>query len=322
MTHQTGFSPVFVSLLLLAGACDTSTSCPDGSTRERDRCRDLDAGEDSAVDAADTNPPDAGPCGGACTGATPVCDTTTETCVACTDNTHCAAPAAFCDTTSNECVACLMNSDCTDDTMPICEAGACRGCAADSDCTDIAATPVCDEPSGRCVECTVDSEETTCPAPDNRACHPTELTCTGAERGTLGFCEACVSDSECLMDAPETLRCVPMNFEGSPHGTYCLIDQTTLGAICPNQQASQQLATSVGGVESQYCFVREGISTCEAVTGFGDACPGGSSDCGAPGLDDGYCNMAGRCSYACLGPSDCGGGVPCSGAATRYCDGP
>ena len=301
---------ICIAAVLVAFGCDPSPTPTDTGLA------------DTGVDAADTGV-DAGPCGGACTGATPVCDTTTETCVACLDNTHCAAPTALCDTTSNECVACLGDSDCTADaTMPICESGACRACAADADCTAMTATPVCDEPSGRCVECTVDSEETTCPAPDNFACHPTELTCTGAERGSLGFCEACVSDTECGATAPAVARCVPMDFEGSPHGTYCLIDQTTLGAICPNQQASQQLATSVGGVESQYCFVREGISTCEAVTGFGDACPGGSSDCGAPGVDDGYCNMAGTCSYACLGPRDCGGGVPCSGAPTRYCDGP
>ena len=291
-----------------APGCETTDSGPDSAT-------------DSAADATDTNVPDAGPCGGACTGATPVCDTTTETCVACTDNTHCAAPTALCDTASNACVACLINTDCTDETTPICDAGNCRGCAADSDCTDIASTPVCDEPSGRCVECSVDTEETTCPAPDNFACHPTELTCTGAERNTLGFCEACVSDSECITNASATSRCVPMSFpSGAPHGTYCLVDQTTLSPAgpCPDLMTADRLAMSVGGEESTYCFVQENITTCEAVLGFNDLCPGGDADCGAPGLADGHCE-GGTCTYECSGGRDCSSGS-CTGAPTRYCE--
>ena len=249
-----------------------------------------------------------------------VCDTTTETCVACLDNTHCAAPTALCDPSTNECVACLMNPDCADDTMPICEAGACRACAADADCMDMTGTPVCDEPSGRCVECTVDSEETTCPAPDNFACHPTELTCTGAERGSLGFCQACVSDSECGADATATSRCVPMDFEGSPHGTYCLVDQTTLmpAGPCPNQMVNDRLAMSVGGEESTYCFISENITTCEAVLGYNTLCPGGDADCGAPGLADGHCE-SGTCTYECGSPRDCISDM-CTGVGTRYCE--
>ena len=256
-----------------------------------------------------------------CTGATPVCDETNGACVACLDNTHCEGPLGLCDTTNNACVACLGDTDCDEPTMPICDAGACRACTADTDCMDIAGATVCDEPSGRCVECTVDSEETTCPAPDNRACHPTDLTCTGAERGSLGFCNACVSDSECLTDATSTLRCVPMNFpSGTPHGTYCLVDQATLtpAGPCPDLMTADRLAMSVGGVESTYCFVQENITTCEAVLGFNDLCPGGDADCGAPGISDGSC-QGGTCTYECIGGRDCGSGS-CTGGATRYCD--
>jgi len=129
------------------------------------RCADAgplgDAGPDAAPhDAAPPDAGDAGPCGGTCADPTPLCDTM-----------------------SNTCVACLGDGDCTDPAAPICAAGACRGCTADAECESMATTPTCDEPSGRCVECTPDTEATTCPAPGNLACHPTDLTCTGAERG-------------------------------------------------------------------------------------------------------------------------------------------
>ncbi|MGE0791632.1 MAG: hypothetical protein AB7S26_38510 [Sandaracinaceae bacterium] len=314
----------------LACACD-GAGCPDGSVAALDRCvrpdgaPPRDAGDRDAVsDAGNT---DAGSCG-ACSSPTPVCDESTGDCVECLAENDCASNTAepHCDTINHVCVACRDRDDCTDPMTPVCDAHACRACGLDSECTARTATPVCDEPSGRCVECTVDTEMTTCPAPDNFACHPTDFTCTGAERGSLGFCNACVSDSECLTDSMGALRCVPMTF-GMPaaaHGTYCLLDlasyRTATGmpaAPCPDTMASSHTARSVGDVETEYCFVREAITSCEAVLGFGNLCPGGNGDCGATGLDDASC-QGGRCSYECSGPSDCTSGM-CVGGGPRYC---
>ena len=56
----------------------------------------------------------------------------------------------------------------------------------------------------------MDSEATSCPAPDNFACDPEDLIYTGAPRGSVGVCRACVADSECATD----YRCVPTAFAG------------------------------------------------------------------------------------------------------------
>lgn len=121
-----------------------------------------------------------------------------------------------------------------------------------------------------------------------------------------------------------TLRCVPMQFDGALHGSYCLRDlESYRGAIddpaapCPERMVSTRAERSVFGTEATYCFVRETITTCEAVVGFGDLCPGGDADCGASGLDDASC-QAGRCTYECLGASDCGSGL-CVGGGPSYC---
>lgn len=321
---------LMIATLGMITGCDRER-CPEGMGYAplpgggfEDECSPLpvdDAGPDASPPDAGDAGADAGPCGMACTGATLVCDTGSGMCVGCLAETDCTAPAGLCDPATNLCVACLGDGDCiADPAIPICEAGACRACTADADCAGMAASPVCDEPSGRCVECTVDSEATTCGPPANRACHPTDLTCTGQERGTLGFCEACVSDSECIINASGENRCVPMDFEGSSHGSYCLLDQSTLvpAGPCPDRMTADRLGTSVLGVEATYCFVQENITTCEAVLGFNDLCPGGDADCGASGLDDGHCD-GGRCTYECSGGSDCSSGS-CAGAPTTYCE--
>ena len=297
-----------------AGSCAEPTcDCdapPDGGP--------ADAGPDAEIEV------DAGPCGMACADPTPLCRESDGMCVTCLGDGDCEGGTPRCDTTAGECVACLANADCGAPTLPICDEGTCRACTADTDCEAMGATPVCDEPSGQCVECTVDTEETTCPAPDNRACHPAELTCTGAERGSLGFCQGCVSDSECVTDGMGTLRCVPMQFEGSPHGTYCLRDLESYrtatsmpAAPCPDQMVTARTEMSVLGVEAEYCFIQENLATCEAVLGYRDLCPAGDADCGAPGLDDASC-QTGTCTYECAASRDCATGL-CTGGGPRYC---
>ncbi|MBO6940953.1 MAG: hypothetical protein JJ863_38620 [Deltaproteobacteria bacterium] len=249
-------------------------------------------------------------------------DSANNECVGCVDSEDCSGALGTCDEENHECVGCLMDSDCEDPTAPQCNAGTCGDCTSHDACMGRSDTPACDEPSGECVECTVDSEETACPAPDNFACDPTLLTCTGAERGTLGVCQQCVSDSECV----ENHRCVPTTFTddmGMTHeASYCLLDFATSGeAACPTRWPARRLATSVGGIEAEYCFVRDSQTTCDAVRAFGDLCPGGDDDCGVPGIGDGVCRE-GLCTYACLGDRDCANGEmdECTGADPTYCD--
>ncbi len=88
----------------------------------------------------------------ACSGATPVCNTTTGVCQACASDGDC--PGAHCatgasDPNKGKCVQCTTSAQCTS-AAPVCSttADTCGPCATSSDCTD-PSKPVCS--SGACV---------------------------------------------------------------------------------------------------------------------------------------------------------------------------
>ena len=84
-----------------------------------------------------------------CSGATPVCDTTSQICVACLASSDCSGDTPVCDTSTESCVGCLTGSDCSGAT-PICNTSTntCVGCASDADCS----STVCDVDTGSCVD--------------------------------------------------------------------------------------------------------------------------------------------------------------------------
>ncbi len=89
----------------------------------------------------------------------------------------------LCDLTTNLCVACITNNDCAGTNTPICNSTTkrCRACVTDADCSG--GTPAC-RPDGRCGECSA-TNLTLCQAPVS-ICEP-----------TTGVCVNCVSDSDC-----------------------------------------------------------------------------------------------------------------------------
>ncbi len=147
-------------------------------------------------------------------------------CVACIDDTTCAAPTPKCDTTTNTCVACLAPGDCmagfvctTSDTCAegcsatqpcpggqVCNAGGCVQCAMDSDCSG--ATPRCDTMTNTCVQCLPASDNcglglyctgTTCAG----GCK-SSADCAGADAGADTVCKVathvcvqCLGDGDC-----------------------------------------------------------------------------------------------------------------------------
>jgi hypothetical protein len=250
----------------------------------------------------------------ACSAATPVCELVAHACVECTADADCGATAPRCDLSAHICVACLAPADCTDPAAARCTAAhMCAGCTMDAQCARLASTPVCDEPSAACVECTRDAD---CPG---ASCDLSAHTCTSTPRNSLGFCERCVSDIDCILGSSQgDFRCVPMDFAGSPHGSFCQLDLSTHTGLCPNRMPQGVAATSLGGVASTYCEPKTALTTCEAVLGFQSSCTT-NAECGATALDDATCRpTAGgsACTYTCLGPRDCGSGVPCNGAPT------
>ena len=149
------------------------------------------------------------------------CDSTSGACVACTTDSHCAAPTPRCDTALHRCVGCGTRGDCASEQVceqkvcvPSCQDGGtcpgnsschsesqiCKECQAHSDCKNSDKSRVCQVSTGRCVECLVDT--------DCAVGHP---------RCDLisGRCVRCLVSSDCPSDQsacdPATFACVRPN---------------------------------------------------------------------------------------------------------------
>jgi hypothetical protein len=283
---------------------------------------------------------DAGPCPQGCSGNTPVCETSTNTCVQCLVKTDCTGNQVC--SSDHTCVACNENADCTDPTLARCDttAHACVSCTMDGQCTRFSATPVCDEGKGKCVFCTADTEQAQC---GSKSCKTSTGTCTSHVRGTLLACEACEGDHDC----GGGMACVEQKWGSGPSvslGTFCFPDKTGSGGACADSShtllrpySQSVIATSVDGVASTYC---EPITSCQAVadamlngaSGGKNCLTSGTPDstvCGVANVDDGVCIAdgsanQGKCSYACASDFDCpsaGAFVHCNGpsSVTKFC---
>lgn len=228
----------------------------------------------------------------------------------------CSDGTPYCDAASETCVACLETPQCGNAEASRCEAGACVACEGDSDCEHVAGKGRC--AAGACVECTTTTEEEDC---GTKACNPATKACGTIDRGTQGNCEPCEADSECG-EFGGTLRCVPMEFQEAPNGSYCLVDKATAaGMACPRQYPDPLVTESVGGTAATYCSPIAALTTCEAVLGFKDTCAT-DADCGEGGLSDGLCRDDGaglKCTYECQGSDDCANGANCSTDLPKYC---
>ncbi len=279
--------PALLVLLFLGGCLTTKTvSRPDSDAY-------VDAGVNMDSTLADGSS-DAGPCGG-CSGATPVCNTVTTSCVACLASSDCAGSAPVCDTSSNTCVQCL----------------------ADLDCSAISATPVCDEPSQTCVECTADTEAQEC---GTKSCRLSDFTCTSTDRASLGTCDSCEADSECSNG-----KCVVHTFGTTPLGPYCFAEQATAGCGDTNMSMrpyrNPTILTSIDGQSSTYCMPPTS-TTCQGISDTQNVACTVDTDCGETGLADGYCpsggSGAGFCTYLCGGGLDCSSVLSC-GDSPLHC---
>lgn len=275
----------------------------DGSPAPDDGGPDTDADVDSGVrDAGDS---DSG-CG-------------ERACGRCSANNECSADRPFCDG-AGLCVQCLSNQDCSLPAAPVCQAdGTCKAtCRSDRECArDAWDEDYCDLRSGQCVECLPGALETS-QCTNGRACDPGAFTCSGKAVGSVGVCESCITDTECGVG----LACVPTTFNGQPHGSFCLA--VAGGAKCPDGMSERLPATSVSNYSATYCFPNQAVTTCEAVQAFGRRTCSTNSDCGAAGLDDGYCATAAGgaklCTYRCSRLVECGASSTCvTQVAEPYC---
>lgn len=341
----------FLSLVTVAATsgCPVKTVCNTGFVLNASgACVPTDGG---GVDAGggeggpseggppDLGPVDAGPCGHACTGAAPVCDAPSGTCVECASPSDCAAAAGHvCDTSTHHCVACVADTDCTTPAAPTCDPGshACVSCTTSADCTHLAGTTVCDMTgvAGLCVECNA-TADTACGA---NVCDSAMHTCTTFPRHGTGLCGSCVADAQCMTGQ----LCVPMTFgtSATPVGDYCLQRQDVTGS-CAAPYFGVVTTASVDGVSTTTCGLR--VTTCPALLDYsarpcGDLPDGGIPDggvsadggvpdddrCGVAGLADGVCaevpaDHSLLCTIPCVGPQDCQTGTTCPAASPRVC---
>jgi hypothetical protein len=229
----------------------------------------------------------------------------------------CSPPTPVCDETSRMCVACLDHDDCTDADAAQCDAGACVPCTDSAQCTHLTGTGVCDE--GSCVECTA-AMDAACTG--SNTCDLVAKECVNVAPGSVQNCRACTNDEQCASGH----RCIAMDFDGSPHGYYCL---ALPAPGCANPFTAPINKPSINGAASTgYCGVNEDLTTCEAALAlFNDwRCTGTDGMCGpfmqaevaVPGA---LCRQVGlnpnRCTYACAGAADClasGAGSSCGGS--------
>jgi hypothetical protein len=264
---------------------------------------------------------------------TPACGPS-GACVPCaTDQKRlCTGAAPACDPKTNACVGCVEDRDCPSEKSAACQPNrTCSVCSEDADCSRFG--KVCDSRKGICVQCRLETEESDCrtdKACDAKmadcagtACDPKTFTCSTKTRGTVGTCQSCVADSECVASH----RCIPLFFgEGENKKTldgYCM-KQATSG--CARPYGTPIVRESLSGKTAEsYCGLAEAVATCEARAALVEnkPCSGSDDSCGAPG---GLCKtvnfIADSCTYACRNALDCPAQIPCGGPEdATYCGG-
>jgi hypothetical protein len=233
-------------------------------------------------------------CGGACSGATPYCKESTNTCVECLQTEQCTdGTKSVCDTSTNTCVACNDNTQ----------------------CSHIAGKGICDQ--GTCVGCTA-ADESAC---TQGVCDLTTGSCTTIAENSASVCRACVNDKQC--DVAGGYRCVPMNFQGTARpGGYCLLVSSGSNCVEPYSTLLTRGSLSQPNDAKTFCGIAESLTTCEAVLHLinNQGCTS-DTDCGATGLNDGLCRtvgaLANKCTYACSAVAQCPTGFSCN----TYCGG-
>jgi len=127
-----------------------------------------------------------------CSGATPVCDTTTNKCVECITGTTCTGSTPIC-SAAETCSACTLDAQCAakSTSTPACRSdGSCVQCTGNSQCGG--ATPVCDTTTNICVACLTSSQ---CSSPTTPIC------------GTNKACAACTANAQCAAKSPTLPAC-------------------------------------------------------------------------------------------------------------------
>jgi hypothetical protein len=229
----------------------------------------------------------------------------------------CSDPTPLCDESTNTCVACLASTDCSDPSASKCDAGSCVPCEDSRECTHIEGAGVCD--AGACVECTAENRS----ACGTFVCDGSSNTCTTRPEHSKDNCGDCVADAECMAGRV----CVVMTLDSTNVGQFCQWQQAARppgpDGVCNNVRpyAGVEPVTTIDDASTTICTLD--LTTCAAVDDYSAETPcSGDDECGDPTVDDGLCRFnAGAaedtCTIPCIGNSDCPPGANCE--AGFYC---
>jgi len=212
---------------------------------------------------------------------------------------------------------CGINADCLDPTKPFCANSLCVGCQAAG--TAACGSRVCDATSGRCVECTLDSE---CDKePGKGFC--VANACAGCQSGLATACSArSASKPVCAADGTLGGQCVECNADTeckTPENSFCVANacagcQSAAAAACSARSASKPACAASGTLGGQCveCAADTDCKTPEKSFCVANACAGcqsaAATACSARLADKPVCaaggTFAGQC-VACLNDADC-----------------
>jgi uncharacterized repeat protein (TIGR01451 family) len=263
-----------------------------------------------------------------CAGATPACDTTSATCVACTASnaSACSGATPLCNVTTETCTAC--NGDdgtsaslaCPTSDDPYCvtsgsSAGSCGVCSSNADCAGAHAGPICSLTTGACGNvCAVDTDCAGSQWCNSGACtpkvangdllpsaDPIDATCT--TQNGLRVCESGVCDAD--------NRCGFANGDGSCNGSN--------GATVCRSAVCAAMGAHAGTCEP--CNVD---GDCSGATPACDSASNACVQCTSTNASactgaTPSCDVATEACVACAG--DFASGIPdaCSSAAAPFC---
>ncbi|MGC4064033.1 MAG: hypothetical protein QM784_05220 [Polyangiaceae bacterium] len=134
------------------------------------------------------------PCDARCTEPEAVCDSESDRCVACLDDTDCHVAGRSVCSTDRRCVECNTTAQCVaEPSRPVCAENRCVQCATSAHCVGDPLRSVCDPSSRQCVGC-VNHED--CLDEGARSCDP-----------RTKLCVACLSSDDCTKATAS--RCNP-----------------------------------------------------------------------------------------------------------------